>query len=401
MGIAYIHSIGGVSGDMLLSALIGSGIDVKELESMLHQNGVFGFELEVIDDVRKGINGKYLDVRLDPEGEQTRSISDFLEIVSRSNLSDSVKLKCTEIIQMIGLSESVVHKTSLDDVHLHELGTVDTLIDVIGVVWGFEKLGVSKIYCSALPTGAGQFKSAHGVMSIPGPAVSEMISMKNIPVYPPDNPEIRTGELLTPTGVAIVSCVAEFSNPLMNLSSISYGLGTRDSELFPNVLGLWLGTLLESSNLVVLETNIDDSSPEILGYVKSKLIDNGAKDVWITPIQMKKDRPGMTISVLTNTQIQSLLEEILFTETTTLGIRYYSVDRTEVDREILSFESTFGEVRIKIKKIKSKIFSVSPEFEDCKAVAQKLDLPLIFVMKQVENEANQFLGIDFKRENNF
>lgn len=393
MNTAYIHSIGGVSGDMLLSALIGCGLDVKELESMLHENGIFGFELEVIDDIRNGVRGKYLNVILSEEGERTRSIFQFLEIVAKSNLSESVKLKCTEIFQLIGVAESKVHQTSLKDVHLHELGTVDTLVDVIGVVWGFEQIGVSKIYCSSLPTGSGQFKSSHGIMSIPGPAVSEMIDMKNIPVFSPDDIDPPTGELLTPTGLAIVSCLAEFSNPLMNLKNIYYGLGTRNSEHFPNVLGIWLGNLYESSSLIVLETNIDDTSPEIIGYVKEKLMNEGAKDVWITPIQMKKNRPGVTISVLTNPQSKTILEEILFAETTTLGIRFYPVDRIEVYRETLSFKSTLGEIRVKIKKIRSKTVSVSPEYEDCKLVAQNLDLPLITIMKQIENEANKFFNV--------
>lgn len=396
MNTAYIHSIGGVSGDMLLSALIGCGLDVKELEAMLHENGVFGFELEVMDDIRKEVAGKYLNVTLSDEGEKTRSIVQFLEIVAKSNLSDSVKLKCTEIFQLIGVAESKVHKTSFQDVHLHELGTVDTLIDVIGVVWGFEKLGLSKIYCSSLPSGSGEFKSSHGIMSIPGPAVSEIIDMKKIPVYPPNDIDQPTGELLTPTGLAIVACIAEFSNPLMSLEKISYGLGTRDSQYFPNVLGIWLGSLNEIPSLVVLETNIDDSSPEIIGYVKEKLMDAGAKDVWITPIQMKKNRPGVIISVLANTQSQKILEEILFSETTTLGIRFYSVNRVEADREILDFQSNFGEVRVKIKKNGSKIVSVSPEFEDCKLIAENLDLPLISIMKQVENEANKFFNIAVK-----
>ena len=171
------------------------------------------------------------------------------------------------------------------------------------------------------------------------------------------------------------------------------GLGTRNSEHFPNVLGIWLGNLYESSSLIVLETNIDDTSPEIIGYVKEKLMNEGAKDVWITPIQMKKNRPAVTISVLTNPQSKTILEEILFAETTTLGIRFYPVDRIEVYRETLSFKSTLGEIRVKIKKIRSKTVSVSPEYEDCKLVAQNLDLPLITIIKQVENEANKFFNV--------
>jgi uncharacterized protein (TIGR00299 family) protein len=391
--VAYIHSIGGISGDMLLSSLVDLGLDLDDLKRELDNIGVVGFEFILSQADRNGVKGTHVDVKLDDHGKSVRSITDFVEIVKNSNLTEFVKNKSIEVFSLIGLAESKVHNVSLEEIHLHELGTVDTLVDVIGVIWGFEKLGFTKIFCSPLPIGSGTFKSSHGILPVPAPATAEIIRINRIPVYPPPANNPPTGELLTPTGTAIVSVLAEFSQPIIYIDKIGYGLGTRNPEFYPNVLSIWQGDLVEidsSDGLLKMETNIDDSTGEIIGYVKEQLFTMGVKDVWVTAIQMKKNRPGVMLSVLLPSNLKSKVSDFLFNETSTLGIRIQTVDRIEAKRELLLFESSYGPINIKAKYLNGKMISCLPEYEDCRLIADKKHIPLTNILKIVEQEASEY-----------
>tara|TARA_B100001123_G_scaffold174601_1_gene200557 strand:- start:217 stop:1404 length:1188 start_codon:yes stop_codon:yes gene_type:complete len=389
---AYVNAIGGASGDMLLASLVDCGLDIEALSATLNVIGVSGFQLEPHLEDRQGVNGTYLDVQIDKADNRKRTPAEFVALVKAAPISEKSKSRCIEVFNLIGEAEGALHGEDPGDVHLHELGTVDTLIDVAGVILGLEMLSIEKIYCSPLPTGSGTVKTQHGLLPVPAPATAFIMASRKIPCYPPPTHLPSTGEMVTPTGMALLAVLADFLQPIMNINTIGYGLGTRNPESYPNVLSIWIGepTVPQNENgIVLLETNLDDTTGETLGYVQENLLQMGARDVWFTPIQMKKNRPGITLSCLVNEFDKINVADFIMLETSTLGIRVRPVERIEAERTIERFQASIGEIGVKLKKKDGVVVSVSPEYEDCKKIAIESNIPLQKVYSLVQQEAEK------------
>ncbi len=394
MKVAYLQCIGGAAGDMILSALVDSGLPQEALERELAKLHIEGFSLRFEQATRGGVTGTHLTVKLDEKGAHRRGWRDFLEMVDSSDLSPQVKELSSSIFNRLWEAEAHAHKSPIEEVHLHELGTLDTLVDVVGVVAGLELLEVTTLYSSPLPSSSGVIKSEHGPMPAPSPATMHLLAEANAAISPPPT-EIGTGvEMVTPTGAAIVTTLATFKQPAMRLEKVGYGLGTRDTPLYPNVLALWIGEEIaqgHKEDLVLLETNIDDMSPELFGYVQERLFALGANDVWFTPIQMKKSRPGVVLSVLISSSLEAKAVDMVMRETSTLGIRVRPVTRHTAQREVVELETGLGTVRVKIKRLSGKVVGASPEYEDCRRIALELSMPLQEVFRLVAREAEDKL----------
>ena len=372
---------------MVLSALVDVGVPVAALDEALRRLGVSGVALQTQVAQRGGVMGTFLQVDLDTDAQRTRSFDDFIALVRQSSLSDRVKRDSTAIFQRMASAESRVHRTQSQHLHLHELGTLDTLVDVVGAVVGLEFLGVARVFSSPVPMGSGVFRSAHGVLPVPSPATAALFTMADAPVVPaPGNPA-RTGEMVTPTGAGIITTLAEFRQPGMEMRAHGYGLGSRDPQEYPNALGIWLGDLLESQptgGLTLIETNLDDTTGEVLGYVHERLFEMGARDVWFIPIQMKKNRPATMMCAIVDAQDEHRAVELILRETTTLGVRVRPITRHEADRESRTVETRLGPASVKLKILDGQVVSASPEYEECRLIAQNSGLPIAEVMRIVQ-----------------
>ena len=393
MRVAYVQAMGGASGDMLLASLIDAGLKMKSLEEIVDLLGIRGVTFKESKSQRNAVSGTHVDVILDSEAERPRRWQDFVSMVEASSFSPNVKNKARRIFALIGEAESKVHGSDVEHVHLHELGTLDTLVDVVGVIAGLEILGVEKLFCSSLPTGSGTVQTAHGRVMVPAPATETILSMTSAPSHGPLTSMPSTGEMLTPTGAAILGSIAEFDAPVMKIELVGYGLGTRNPDSYPNALSLTIGEIDEektSKGLKLLETNLDDSTGEILGYVQQYLIAKaGIRDVWTTPISMKKDRPGVMLSVLVESSAEAETASFILRETSSLGIRTRTVERIIAERSIEELSLAIGTCNVKIKSLGGQVVSASPEFEDCKKIAEQIDMPVIEVMKIVQSEADR------------
>ncbi len=375
---------------MALGALVDAGLPLDAIVDALARMGVSGVTLEYEQAQRGGLTGTFIRVNLDAEAERTRSFDDFIQTVERSTLSEWVKERSSAVFRRMAEAEARVHRTSADSVHLHELGTLDTLADVVGTIVGLEALGVERVFSSPFPMGAGVFRSAHGVLPVPSPATSALFTMADAPLVPaPGNPA-WTGEMVTPTGAGIITTLAEFRQPKLNVQAVGYGMGARDPEAYPNALGLWLGELEDETTaggLSLIETNLDDSTGEVLGYVQERLFGLGARDVWFTPIQMKKNRPATMLSVIVSQSDERDAVDMILRETTTLGVRVRPIARYEAEREIRSVDTLLGMVSVKVKIVGGEPVSASPEYEDCRRLAIETGLPLQQVYITAQREA--------------
>ncbi len=392
----YFQCIGGASGDMILGALVDAGLSLDFVDKALAEMEVTGVRLERENAVRGGVTGTYLRVVIDQKGEQSYRFDDFIAIVQRSGLSDSVKQESTRIFSRMAEAESRVHRVESEHLHLHELGTLDTLVDVVGSVAGLEELGVDRVFSSPFPMGAGVFRSAHGVLPVPSPATAELFSMAGAPLIPAPGGATWTGEMVTPTGAAIITVLAEFRQPALSVRAHGYGLGSRDPEEYPNVLGLWLGEVEEPSStggLTMVETNLDDTTGEVMGYVQEQLLDAGARDVWFTPIQMKKNRPAVMLSAIVSQRDERSAVDLIMRETTTLGVRVRPVSRYEAGREIRSMSTSLGTADVKLKVLDGVAVAASPEFDDCRRIASETGLALQTVLRTVQRDAEDQLGL--------
>jgi pyridinium-3,5-bisthiocarboxylic acid mononucleotide nickel chelatase len=278
----------------------------------------------------------------------------------------------------------------VNEVHFHEIGAVDSIIDIVGSVLALEVMQIEGFYASPLPLGSGRIVTAHGLLPVPAPATLELLSAAHAPVVDFPGPGQEQGELVTPTGAALITSLCTFKRPDMVVEKCGYGAGFKDFSAWPNVLRIWLGEeepASQSENLVLLETNIDDMNPQVYGYLMEKLLAEKAADVWFTPIQMKKNRPAILLSVLCSTALEAGITEIILRETSTLGIRVRPVTRHTARRDSREFSSSLGSVRVKVKLHCGKILAVTPEYEDCRLIAQEKGLPLQEVLRRVESEA--------------
>ena len=396
MRVGYIHMIGGASGDMLLGALLDAGLSPGDLEAELMKLPVPGCAIAARRDRRGGLPG--IHVTLDTGGGAAEAVrmgwQDFADAIVNSNLSPAVADRSLRVLWLLEEAERSVHGAAPGDPspHPHELGTLDTLIDIVGTVAGLELLGIERLYSGPIPMGSGVIKAAHGPLPAAAPATMVLAAMAKAPVTPPPNG--YTGELVTPTGAALVTGLASFERPDMRLERVGYGLGTRDPESFPNAVALWLGEADDAPvrrEITLLETNIDDASPQLLGYAQERLFELGALDVWHTPIQMKKNRPGTLFSVLVPASLEAQAVSLLLRETTTLGVRRRVVERYEAEREMREVHTEFGPVAVKTKLLDGVTIAAAPEYDACRAIALEHGLPLQDVLARVTQAAREQL----------
>jgi len=387
--------IGGVSGDMLLGAMVAVGLELDELQVELDKFPDRGFRLEKTLVNRGGLEATLVDVVLDDDGERRRTWDDFYGSIDSSTLEDPDKRAIRRIFDTLAEAEAAAHGGEAGSTHLHELGTVDTLVDISSTVIGLRLLGVDKIHASAFPTGTGSSGSSHGAMGATSIATAAIYKGAGAPVRAGGRQPV--GEAVTPTGAAIVATLAEFMPVEFNAERIGYGAGQRNPEGHANVVGLWLGEGRSRwgrggpgrrrPEIMELETNIDDSTGEVLGYVHEQLMELGCLDVWFTPIQMKKNRPATMLSVLVGRDLVDAAAELILKETSTLGVRRRPVRRYEAERQIVNVDTSLGVVPVKLKRIGDTIAQAAPEYEACRKIAQETGLPLAEVMRVVVNEA--------------
>lgn len=394
--VAYFDCFSGCSGDMVLGALIDAGLSVEVLERALSSLGVPGYKLSAEKVNRSTIVATKFTVTMnEAEVQPSRSLKDIVGLIRGSELSQKVQDTAIAIFQRLGEAESVVHGVPLQEVGFHEIGAVDSIIDIVGVAFGLDALGIEHYYSSALPLGSGSVSTAHGILPVPAPATLRLIAMSNAPIVDCSVQSQPQGELVTPTGAAIVTTLAGFSRPGMTLEQVGYGAGTRDYGAWPNVMRIWLGEETETvhaDDLLLLETNIDDMSPEICGYLMERLFAKQAVDVWFTPIQMKKNRPAVMLSVLAPRHAESDVTQTMMRETSTLGIRVSPVSRHVAEREAVEFESTMGQARVKIKRVMGNMLSIHPEYEECRRIALERNIPLQEVYRIIEADARRHLA---------
>ena len=382
MRTLYFDCFAGVSGDMVLGALVAAGVDPTSLREQLMLLGLDGFslEFEVVD--RSGIGATFARVQTRDE-QKHRHLADIRTIIENSKLSSGVKQRATSIFSRLAAAEARVHNQSIEQVHFHEVGALDAIVDVVGAAIGFELLKIERFRCSPLHVGSGVVEMEHGRFPVPPPAVAELL--KNAPFYATD----IKGELVTPTGAAIVSSVCEEFGPipLMTLEKTGYGAGKRLYDGFPNVLRVFVGDDRTSDKITeslwMLETNVDDMSPQIFSYVMDQTFKLGALDCYYTPVHMKKNRPGVLMSILCRERERDDLQQMLFSETTTLGIRSYKVERTSLERMVLSVQTEYGPIDVKVARMNGTVTNEMPEYEQCRAAAERANVPLRVVEEAV------------------
>ena len=385
---------------MILGALVALGVGKSELIGQIKLLDVADFQIEITTRDKSGISAAHAEVKV-AEEKKHRHLRDIEKIIKNSKLNEKIKNRATRIFENLARAEAKVHGIEIEKVHFHEVGAMDAIIDVVGACVGFEILKIEKFVCSKIHVGSGFVKMAHGKFPVPPPAVAEIL--QNIPIY---STEIE-GELITPTGAAIIATVCgEFGGiPEMKIEKTAYGAGTREYEGFPNVLRLIVGEVqspkskvrsrsevqdfndeqktANNEQLTLIETNIDDLSPQILGFVMERAFEIGALDCWFTPIQMKKNRPATLVSVLCDADKKESLIELLYTETSTLGVRITEIERNCLERKTRKIETEFGAIDVKIAKYNGKIINAKPEYEQIREIAVKSKVPLKEIEKRI------------------
>ncbi|MBI4329841.1 MAG: nickel pincer cofactor biosynthesis protein LarC [Chloroflexi bacterium] len=376
---------------MVLGALADAGLPLDDLRRELGKIPLTGYSIGAEKVSKNGFPATQFNVAVARKTGRSRTHKDIAAIIGRSKLSARLKERGAAVFASLARAEGKVHQVPAEEVRLHEVGAVDAIVDVMGVVIGLELMGIESLYASPLPSGRGSFKTDHGYMyPVPAPATMELLAAVKAPLVVSDQP--WAGEMVTPTGAAIIATLASFQRPTLALEIVGCGAGNRDLPQIPNILRIWIGEeAREEAGLVLLETNIDDMSPQVSGYVMERLFELGARDVWFTPIFMKKNRPATMLSVLSPAGEESRMAEVILRETTTLGIRVRPVTRHEADRELIEFPSSLGRVHVKIKKFQGRVAGVSPEYEDCRRLAAEKGLPLQEVLRTVESEAYQHI----------
>jgi hypothetical protein len=377
MKLAYFDCFSGISGDMTLGALVDAGCRLELLRDGLSGLQVPGWSLSSEKVWKNGMSATFVGVTTEDQTRH-RSFSAILEILDKSQLSDTVRKDAAAIFRGLGEAEASVHDVPLEKIHFHEVGAVDAIVDIVGACIGFEALGIRKFACSPLNVGGGTAKMAHGILPVPAPATAKLLQGK--PTY--SNGVQR--ELVTPTGAAIVATLCDQFGPQppMSVSAIGYGAGSADLEGQPNVLRIMLGETAEKvvlgfdEEIFVIEANLDDMNPQIYGYFLEKALAAGALDVYTTPVQMKKNRPGTLLTLLCKPQDANALMSLVFAETTTFGARTYSAQRRTLPRESVKVHTKFGDVRIKLSRVNGSIRHVAPEYEDCRKLAAEKNVPL-------------------------
>lgn len=386
MRVCYFDCFSGVSGNMVLGALIDVGLPESVLREEVAKVGVEPFDIELRRDERMKIYGTHAKVKTRGEEGPQRSYREIKRMIEESPLELPVKERSLDIFHRLATAEARIHDEKIDEVHFHEIGALDSIVDVVGAAVGMNHLAIERVFASRIPVGFGFVRGQHGRLPIPAPATLEIL--KGIPIYSSSLNE----ELVTPTGAAILTSFSgDFGDiPQMKIERVGYGLGDRVFEEIPNVLRIILGEgegAWEGDRVWVVETDIDDMSPEIHGYLMERLPEAGALDVTFTPIQMKKNRPGITIRVLSHEAEVDTIIDTLFRESTSIGVRLYPVRRAKLSRRMEEVETKYGTVRLKVSTDqRGRIVNVMPEFEDCKRIAEAKGIPLKEVYREIPSK---------------
>lgn len=388
--IAYLDLPSGISGDMFLGCLVDAGWPLTELAATIRRLGLppDSWTVEQHTVMRGPLRATLVDVRA-VVGDEHRHLHHIREILHQSTLPVAIQTRAIAVFTRLAAAEASVHGSTIEEVHFHEVGAIDAIIDIVGVCAGLDALGVERLYASGAPLGEGWTNSAHGRIPLPAPATLALLTAANAPTRPAPGP----GELITPTGAALLAELATFHQPRIQLQRIGIGAGQKDFA-WPNVARLWLGTLVEDAQLVQIETNLDDMNPELYAAVSEQLFAAGALDVWTTPIQMKKSRPALLLSVLAPASREQMLADILLHETTTLGVRVHTVHRHEAKRDFVVVETRYGAVPIKRKWLNNQVVGIKPEYEVCLRLAQQQHVPVRLVYEAAVAVAHQqFLNV--------
>lgn len=384
MKVLYYQCFAGISGDMNLGALLDLGVPEEYLISQLKLLGVKGYDIQITKQMHNSISGIKVDVVLSQKDLHHRHLSDIKRIISESSLNEWVKEKSIAIFEIIGKAEAKIHNVPLEKIHFHEVGAIDSIVDIVGAAICLDYLKPDKIYASPLELGGGLVTCAHGTFPVPAPATLEIV--KNIPV--------TTGavnmETTTPTGAAIIACFADKFMDKTNLviEKTGYGIGSRELEI-PNIVRVILGEEMAttlSEHALMLECNIDDMNPEYYDYIMARLFEAGAHDVFLSPIIMKKSRPANILHVLCDSTNQNTIQDILFKETTTIGLRIYNVEKQMLERQIREIKTAYGNVKIKEVFLNGKRLKYKAENSNCMEIARKSGLSLEEVYQMIEKE---------------
>jgi pyridinium-3,5-bisthiocarboxylic acid mononucleotide nickel chelatase len=378
MKIAYCDCYSGISGDMFLGALIDAGLTLDDLQAGLAELGLNqAFRLEAQETRKGSLRATQFKVVLTgEEPAYERNLRAITGIIQGSRLPQKAVEQSLAVFQRLAEAEARVHGIPVEQVHFHEVGAIDAIVDICGAALGLQRLGIEKLYAAALPLGGGRVKSAHGELPLPAPATLELLASANAPTYYRQTEM----ELVTPTGAAILAALAEFTQPDMLLQQIGTGAGERELP-WPNVLRLWIGESgAEAQNgLRLLETNIDDMNPEFYGHAMALLFEAGALDVYLTPVYMKKNRPGTMISVIARQQDEQQLAQLILRQTSTFGVRVQPLHRYEAGRSIAMVGTIYGEIPVKLKIVEGEIISATPEYDVCSQLALQHQTPLATV----------------------
>ncbi len=394
--VLYFDCFSGISGDMTIGALLDLGVDQASFLDSLKSLSVDGYSLKISQKTTRGIAATDFDVFIEPDTEahthHHRNLEDILQIIENSSIDKEAKTLSRNIFETIARAEAEVHQQSLDQVHFHEVGAIDSIVDIVGAAICISMLKPDLIMASPLHVGSGTVTCAHGVLPVPAPATLKIL--EKIPIYATS----VVGELVTPTGAAIIKHLASDFLPLppMTIEKTGYGAGKKDFGHL-NALRVLSGTMEASSalyreRLVLLETNIDDMNPETYSYLLPLVLEKGALDVYLTDVIMKKGRPGTQISILCQPQDVSIFENLLYDETTTLGIRKQIIERSSLERKMIDVETQFGKVQVKAAMRDGKPFRISPEYEVCRKIASEQGLPLREVYQIVRKASDGILG---------
>jgi len=392
MKIAYFDCFSGISGDMILGALVDAGLEMERLRAELARLPISGYTLGAQAVRRRGLRGTHVEVQVSEEGVE-RHLEEIEAIIRNGDLPDTVKARSLAIFRRLAQAEARVHGISVGDVHFHEVGAVDAIVDVVGAVVGLWMLGVERVYASPVHVGRGTLECTHGTLPVPAPATLELL--RDVPTYGRD----IEAELVTPTGAAILTTLAEGfgAAPPMRVERVGYGAGSRDLPL-PNLLRLSIGATTdgvggyEEDVVTVVETNIDDMNPQWYEHVMARLFDAGALDVFLTPIQMKRGRPGVQLSViLADERVPDVLE-VLFSETTTIGVRTCSMRRWKLGRERIVVETRYGPIGVKVARRGEAVVNVAPEYRECRRIAGERGVPLKEVYQEALEAARAQVG---------
>ncbi|MFC1768067.1 nickel pincer cofactor biosynthesis protein LarC [Candidatus Margulisiibacteriota bacterium] len=390
MKIAYFDCPSGISGNMILGALIHAGMPLSHLKKELKKIKIDGYQLSIKEVKKLVFKGTYFNVQASKQ-TKARSFNDILRIIRTSGLSKAIKDKSLAIFKKLAEAEAKAHGETLNKVHLHDVSGTDAIIDIVGAVIGLEYFNIKDVYCSALPFGKGRIKHRHGYLPNPSPATT--ILLKGVPTYKTD----IKGELVTPTGAAIIREITKQFDalPKLEMETMGLGAGFHDFKI-ANVARLFIGeseAAYEKDLIYSIETNIDNLNPELYDYIIGKLMKAGALDAYIGSIQMKKKRPGIILSVLSKLEDKEKLLNIIFSETSTLGVRTYLVRREKLERHNIKVKTKYGSIYVKVGKANGKIKNIAPEYEACKKLAKQKNVPLKSVFDEARSNALRSINL--------